>query len=324
MVWFKESMAERARGCLLGQFAGDSLGSLVEFQKAGWIARGYPGGVRDLADGGTFNNVAGQLTDDSEMALALARTVARLGRYDVAAVRAVYVDWMESGPFDIGGTTSAGLSGRPRQESQANGALMRCSPLGIFGAAAGPEAAGELAAIDAAITHPNPLCVQANRLYVMAIADAIANGTEPRALYDQVVEWAQRLDVDEALLQALQAASVTRPVADHQNQGWVLIAFQNAFWQLLHAPGLEDGVVDTVMLGGDTDTNACICGALLGSVHGAGAVPERWVSTLLSCRPEAGRPGVVHPRPRIYWPCDVLEVADALLAAGVSAKTPNL
>jgi ADP-ribosylglycohydrolase len=48
----------------------------------------------------------------------------------------------------------------------------------------------------------------------------------------------------------------------------VLIAFQDALWQLLHAASREEGVVDTLSRGGDTDTNATICGALLGSVYG--------------------------------------------------------
>lgn len=44
----------------------------------------------------------------------------------------------------------------------------------------------------------------------------------------------------------------------------MLTAFHNALWQLLHATNLEEAVVDnTVMRGGDTDTNAAICGALL-------------------------------------------------------------
>jgi hypothetical protein len=42
----------RAQGCLLGQLAGDALGSLVEFQSADEIRRDYPGGVRQLSDGG--------------------------------------------------------------------------------------------------------------------------------------------------------------------------------------------------------------------------------------------------------------------------------
>lgn len=63
----------RAQGCLLGQLAGDALGSLVEFQSPEEIRRSYPEGVRELADGGTWNTIAGQPTDDSEMAMLLAR-----------------------------------------------------------------------------------------------------------------------------------------------------------------------------------------------------------------------------------------------------------
>ena len=50
----------RARGCLLGQLAGDALGSLVEFQSPKEIRHSYPEGVRDLADGGTWDTLAVQ------------------------------------------------------------------------------------------------------------------------------------------------------------------------------------------------------------------------------------------------------------------------
>ncbi len=53
----------RAQGCLLGQLAGDALGSLVEFQSPDEIRRSYPDGVREPADGGTWNTIAGQPTD---------------------------------------------------------------------------------------------------------------------------------------------------------------------------------------------------------------------------------------------------------------------
>ena len=65
----------RAQGCLLGQLAGDALGSLVEFRSPADIRFQYPDGVRDLADGGTWDTIAGQPTDDSEMALALAESL---------------------------------------------------------------------------------------------------------------------------------------------------------------------------------------------------------------------------------------------------------
>ena len=45
-------LLSRAQGCLLGQCAGDALGSLVEFKSAEEIRRRHPNGVRELADGG--------------------------------------------------------------------------------------------------------------------------------------------------------------------------------------------------------------------------------------------------------------------------------
>lgn len=44
----------RAQGCLVGQLAGDALGSLVEFQFPSEIRRHFPHGVRQLVDGGMF------------------------------------------------------------------------------------------------------------------------------------------------------------------------------------------------------------------------------------------------------------------------------
>ena len=107
----------RAQGCLLGQLAGDALGSLVEFQTPEQIRREYPDGVRELADGGTFHTIAGQPTDDSEMALLLARLLADQRRYDPEEAGKAYLFWLDSGPFDCGMTVSSGLRGRPNPDS---------------------------------------------------------------------------------------------------------------------------------------------------------------------------------------------------------------
>src|SRR5579862_1184177 len=77
----------RAEGCLLGQLAGDSLGGVVEFKSPSEIHRSYPNGVRELADGGTWATIAGQPTDDSEMALMLARLLVKERRYDAEQAR---------------------------------------------------------------------------------------------------------------------------------------------------------------------------------------------------------------------------------------------
>ena len=306
----------RAQGCLLGQLAGDSLGSLVEFQSPEEIRRKYPRGVRELTDGGTWGTIAGQPTDDSEMALILARTIIKLGRYDADEARKAYVFWLNSAPFDCGGTVSSGLRGMPNRESQANGALMRISPLGIFGCNYDLDQVSEYARIDAALTHPNPVCLQANALFAMAISYSIRTGEAPAKIYDEMKIWARKMSIDARLMKAVVDAAQNPPADYVYQQGWVIIAFQNAFWQLLHASSVEEGVVDSVMHGGDTDTNAAIAGALLGSVYGDAAVPVQWKEKVLTCRPENGRQGVLHPRAKCFWPVDALHIAECLAAGG--------
>jgi len=87
-------MLERAQGCLLGQFAGDSLGSLIKFRAPDDIRREHPNGVRELAGGGTWNTIVGQPTDDPEMAPLLVRMPVDQGRYDHEKAREAYIFWL--------------------------------------------------------------------------------------------------------------------------------------------------------------------------------------------------------------------------------------
>jgi ADP-ribosyl-[dinitrogen reductase] hydrolase len=306
-------LRNRAQGCLLGQLAGDSLGSLVEFQSPERIRHRYPDGLRDLANGGTWNTLAGQPTDDSEMALLLARVLFQHQRYDAAEALRTYTFWLDSAPFDCGMTIASSLRGHPNPDSQANGALMRISPLGIFGANYPLEQVAEWARADAALTHPHPICQQANALYAMAIAYAINSGCDAQHLYQQIRTWADEMDMAPELLAAIHGAAETPPASYTKQQGWVLIALRNALWQLNHAPTLEAGIIDTVMRGGDTDTNAAIAGALLGAVYGVEHLPARWMDPITHCRPKAGQPGVYRPRPECFWPVDALSLADQLI-----------
>ena len=304
----------RAQGCLIGQLAGDALGSLVEFQSAEEIRQQYPDGLRDMTDGGTWGTIAGQPTDDSELALMLARTLVERGVFDREAIREAYLFWYASDPFDCGYTTSSGLMGHHRPESQSNGAMMRVSPLGIFGANHDLEQVADWARQDAAITHIHQVCQDTSALFAMAIAHTIRTDCEASALYEQLISWAEEITTRESIIETIKAAKDVPPDDYGTNQGWVLIALQNALYQLLHAPSAEEGIIDTVMQGGDTDTNAAICGALLGAVNGLSAIPERWVETLRNCRPETDSPGVYQPRPECFWPIDALELAVQLVA----------
>jgi ADP-ribosylglycohydrolase/fructose-1,6-bisphosphatase/inositol monophosphatase family enzyme len=303
----------RAQGCFLGQIAGDSLGALVEFSTAAEVAARYPDGPRLLEDGGHWGLLAGQPTDDSEMALSLARAVVGEGRYDDGKVLEAYRAWYRTGPFDVGDTTRAALVGYLMAESQANGSLMRASPLAILAHGARAEEAAELGRRDSALTHPNPVCRDAVAAFVVAASRAIARGGEPELAYEAALAWARSAaaaPVTEALVRAASEA----PRCDEGHIGGVLVTLQNAFHELLHAPSVEAGVVATVRRGGDTDTNGAVAGALLGAVHGRSAIPLQWRSMILSCRPHPLR--ARHPRPPSCWPVDALELAEGLLLAG--------
>jgi ADP-ribosyl-[dinitrogen reductase] hydrolase len=332
----------RAQGCLLGQFAGDALGALVEFQPAEAIARRYPdGGPSQLADGGPHAITAGQPTDDSELALMLARSIVACGGFEVESVAAAYAAWYYGWthaaspadcshawcrPFDVGATTSQALelitpadvtrgtaASRARTwaspSSQANGALMRVSPLGVWGAFRSAEDVAEAARADAELTHAHAVCQDASAVFALTLAAAIREGLDPQGAYALALGAAR----EPSVRSTLEAASVGPPQDYISQQGWVLIALQNAFWQLLNATSLEDGVVASVRAGGDTDTNAAICGALLGAVHGCAAIPRQWQQLVLSARPLIGQPGIRQPRPALFWPVDALVLAERLL-----------
>lgn len=325
------ALLSRAQGCLLGQLAGDALGSLVEFESASQIAAKYPEGPTELADGGCWSTLAGQPTDDSELALALARSLVTKKRFDASDVASAYARWLDSGPFDIGTTTRQALdaarfalkrggdvaeaaTAAASRSSQSNGALMRISPLAIFAHAKPEEEVMKLARADAALTHPNPVCQDANAVYAASVAFALGSGADARSVYDFALQLTSKYDIAQPIAERLAVAATHAPKFG-ENIGWVLIAFQNAFYQLLHARSLRDGLIATARFGGDTDTNAAIAGALLGAVYGRGEIPTQWANKIYCCRPIADLPDVERPRLAVYWPVDALSLAENLLLA---------
>lgn len=327
---------ERAQGCLLGQLAGDAMGSMVEFQGAASIAARYPTGPRTIAPSPVFNTLAGQPTDDSELALALARAILHDGAFSEEGAAAAYGYWRGSHPFDIGHTIgqataailTAGAHGESAaaaarraasRSSESNGALMRQSVLAICGHTLDAAALDGLVRADTALTHPNRVCQDASAAFIVALAAVIGEGLDAEAAYARACKWNSAHGASPSVSQALAEARHGPPHYE-PNVGHVIIALQNAFYQALHASSVEDGVAATVLGGGDTDTNAAIAGALLGALHGARAIPAQWRQAVLSCRPLEGASGVAQPRPHAFWPVDALVVAERLAALGSKAR----
>ncbi|MFO0624774.1 MAG: ADP-ribosylglycohydrolase family protein [Polyangiales bacterium] len=168
-------------------------------------------------------------------------------------------------------------------------------------------------------TAPSPTSIPAAATPCAAFCIAIAHpglrGEGPQAMHAAALAWADRARAEPRVYAALRDATQHAPDDMHTQMGHVALALQNAFYALLHAPDLEAGVIDTVMRGGDTDTNAAIAGALLGAAHGREGVPLRWRRAVLSCVPVPESAGGRRPRPSTYWPVDALVLAERLLTA---------
>src|SRR5438105_15333708 len=105
------TIRDRQRGALLGLAVGDALGAQVEFKDQGSFPE-----VTGYRAGGPHGLNAGEWTDDTSMALALADSIASVG-WDLNDQASRYVEWWQTGKysvngrcFDIGITTRNALS----------------------------------------------------------------------------------------------------------------------------------------------------------------------------------------------------------------------
>jgi len=101
--------SDRARGMLLGLACGDALGRPVEFTSASEISAEH-GRLDEMVGHGTWNQPAGTITDDTEQALCIARSLVEHQTFGPADVADRFVAWYDSGPFDIGRMTMRSLS----------------------------------------------------------------------------------------------------------------------------------------------------------------------------------------------------------------------
>lgn len=273
-----------ALGTLYGQATGDALGTTLEFKGDYECRRLFPDGLREIVGGGAFRVLPGQVTDDTEMAMALAGSLATEGEYNSTKVFEAYQRWAKSHPIDMGCATSAALlSNNPNRTTEANGALMRVSPLGVFAWNLHPLEAVRLGRLDASLTHPAKVCQDASGIFVATIARMIRTPGLPALKAFGFAKNLAGLIGAKECVEDLNRAELGD--LGFTSGGHVRLAFRLAFFHLLNAPSFEAGVVDTVMRGGDADTNGCIVGALLGAHWGVNNIPAQWISKVQTVTP---------------------------------------
>jgi ADP-ribosyl-[dinitrogen reductase] hydrolase len=282
----EDQLIDRARGVIVGLACGDALGAPVEFESRETIEDRYPNGLRDFTSGGWMDVEPGELTDDSLTMLALAESLARPGPADPDDFGQRLVAWAAGDPKDIGNTTrlaidylgqglpwheagARALAERGPEQAASNGSLMRCAPVAIRYRKQ-PELLREISLASSRVTHAEERAAWSTVAYNQAIAFYL-NGGECEGMVAAAVAGIEQPDVVAAI-----AAAPQMSPAELNGRGFVLNGLQIAFRAVANHTALESAVVEAVMLGDDTDTNAAITGALAGARWGYSAIPERW------------------------------------------------
>lgn len=303
----RDKLKNAIKGALYGVAVGDALGAPLEFMSADQIERRH-GLVTEMIGGGWLSVKPGEITDDTQMTLAVAEGIVANPGNPIEEVGTRFIEWMRSGPKDIGGTCSASISraasiaagrtsnknpsagDRPTEDdwyraskdtairngnrSGGNGALMRTVYPGLFYHQ--ELEAVEVATAIAQMTHWDNFSNRACEIYT----DMIYLLTE--AVYKQ----GDAVDKDQIVDKALQGTPYeldrnAKRTEDLNPTGFVVdsmkCAVTAAFW---NAESFEEAVVSAANMGGDADTIAAITGGLAGAYFGYDAIPERWIREL--------------------------------------------
>jgi len=282
-------IADRIVGSVLGLALGDALGAPFEGRRADEVPDPLP--ALELTWMGL---PPGSTTDDTAMARNLVRSLAARGEFDPDDLATRHLEWFRSGPTDVGAFTRRVLSRVDRGEdafeaaravwqergpevSAGNGSVMYCAPLGL---AYADRAEGliEVAPKLAALTHFDERCQTAVLAVTLAVA-ALTRAQSPEGAVTGALAAVVDREGGEELEYLVEMAGVGRRI-DGPDQGFCLFTAGVALQSLLGTGDFEAEVRRVVALGGDTDTNAAVAGALLGTVVGENGLPPAWLDRL--------------------------------------------
>jgi ADP-ribosyl-[dinitrogen reductase] hydrolase len=287
-VWPKldaQSSRARALGCMLGLAVGDAVGAAAEFKSRD----SFPP-LADLVGGGPFNLAAGEWTDDTTMALCLAESLLALGGLDQENLMERFQRWLEHGEntvpgrcFDIGVTTRAAIqrfmadgfpaAGSSAPDTAGNGSLVRLAPLAIF--CLGQRELGEiLAEKQSYTTHAAKECIEACRLFMAQLLDALDGADKDAATRPRVMNLAPKV----LFINAGEWRSKSR--AQISSSSYVVNTLEAALWSVWQTDNFRDAVLTAANLGDDADSVAAVAGQLAGAVYGATAIPAQWLAKL--------------------------------------------
>ncbi|MBD5655395.1 MAG: ADP-ribosylglycohydrolase family protein [Candidatus Eremiobacteraeota bacterium] len=133
--------------------------------------------------------------------------------------------------------------------------------------------------MQAKITHGHPAAVAAAQAVAVLVHDAIAGrpiSLDMPAGIDEPTFSAAWHGAHRNLIAGERLPAHLRNAA---MSGWVTVATAHAI-AVLYKDDPERAIGMAAASGGDTDTVACIVGALVGARHGRAFIPKRWLNNL--------------------------------------------
>ncbi|MFO7765686.1 MAG: ADP-ribosyl-[dinitrogen reductase] hydrolase [Pelovirga sp.] len=270
----RDMILSRARGAFLGLALGDALGATTEFMTAAEIRHQYRI-HNNIVGGGWLGIKAGQVTDDTEMSLALARAVEKAEGWDLKQIADHFVVWMRSKPIDIGATVRKGirtylhkgLLEMPANEWDAgNGAAMRMCPVALVSFASS-ERLQRYTLEQAHLTHHHPLS-DAGCLCIGNMLHAAMAGADRFALHELTRKLVK------------QHPNFRFNNYNGQASGYIVDTLRTVFHFLFTTADFEECLTGVVNQGGDADTTGAIAGMIAGAFYGETNLPKRWLKKL--------------------------------------------
>jgi ADP-ribosylglycohydrolase len=282
-------LADRVVGSVLGLALGDALGAPFEFLRSRNVPSPLPAFERPW-----LGRPPGSTTDDTAMARNLVRSLVARNGFDAADLVDRHIEWFRSEPPDVGTLVGRVLRRVERGEDAAtaahaiwaergpevsagNGSVMYCAPLGLAYANR-PDELHELAPAMSVLTHFDGRCRTACLAVTLGVG-ALVRGEAADDAARSALTAVEDLEGGEELEFLVEAAGSSRAI-DGPDQGFCLFTAGVAFQALVSGGDAETELRRVVSLGGDTDTNAAVAGALLGARDGSNGLPPQWVERL--------------------------------------------
>ena len=293
-----EKSRKKYTGCMVGAATGDALGKQNEgLHRESILRTGY---ARDygMSPAGCPGEKlgAGQYTDDTEQMILLAQSLIECGRFDAGDFASRIAKWGSEALADpvrknlVGPSSSAAVarlnSGTSWKESGSSipscGSAMRAAPIGLF--YCGIDEVEANAAQSSIPTHNSGRAIAGAVAVAVGVRCALDGTGLPEIIKKSCVRASK---YDEVLGKKITSSFELRyeePDEVFAELGTSYLVHETVpsafycFSRYFDEP--EKAIIEAANAGGDTDSIACITGALCGARHGIGAFPERWIEGL--------------------------------------------